>query len=282
MSKTARWCFTVNNPGMWRPVWTPDTMIYLIWQIEKGEAGTEHVQGYVRFKTRKFLQSAKLLLSDRAHLEPARGKESANRTYCTKPGGTETTENGEYDPDSGTQGRRSDLEAVTAAILKGTSLASIAREEPTIFVQYHNGLEKLSRLTAPMPDLERNVRCVVLWGDTGTGKSHRVRTSFPDIYSIRAGRGPFDMYNNQSTVLFDEFDFHLWPITEMNMYLDKWPCELNCRFFNKQAAWNNIYICANSDPMDWYPGENFRIRDAFFRRLTIIYEVKNKEEHFIL
>jgi len=151
-----------------------------------------------------------------------------------------------------------------------------------MFVQYHNGLEKLARYVAAPPPLERNVRCVVLWGNTGTGKSHRVRTSYPDIFSIRAGRGPFDQYNGQSTVLFDEFDFHLWPITDMNMYLDKWPCELNCRFYNKQAAWTCIYICANSPPDDWYPAENYRIRDAFLRRLTIIYEVQNKEEILIL
>lgn len=283
MARTARWCFTVNNPAQWRPTWSPQTMDYMIWQLERGDKEqTEHVQGYVRFKTRKHMEAAKRLLCDHAHLEPAMGSEESNRAYCSKEGGTQTTENGSYDPKAGKQGRRSDLETVTARILEGTTLPTIAREHASLFVQYHNGLSALVRAIQPPPPSERNVRTVILWGATNIGKSHRVRKAYPTLYAVRRGRGPFDGYTDQKTILFDEFRPADWEITDMNMYMDKWPCPLDCRYYNKDAYWENVYICANSDPDSWWPNDSYLLRDAFFRRVQAIYEVTNRNEIFIL
>ena len=50
MSYTKNWCFTINNPSAKEsclflldgiPIWCS----YCVWQIEKGEEGTKHVQG---------------------------------------------------------------------------------------------------------------------------------------------------------------------------------------------------------------------------------------------
>jgi len=98
---------------------------------------------------------------------------------------------------------------------------------------------------------------------------------------VKVGRGPFDSYKNNETILFDEFRAEDWPITDMNSYCDKWPCELNCRFFNKNAYWTRVYICANRNPEEWWPNDGMLLREAFFRRITAIYEVTNKEELFV-
>lgn len=161
-------------------------------------------------------------------------------------------------------------------------MSALAAELPTTYVRYHNGLEALRRTLLPPPPEERNVHCAILWGPTDVGKTHRVRTLFPGLFSIRAGRGPFDSYQGQQTILFDEFRPDDWPITDMNMYCDKWPCTLNCRYYNKEAAWINVFICANSNPENWWPNDSYLLRDAFFRRILNIYEVKSKEEIFIL
>jgi len=77
-------------------------MKYLVWQMEIAPTtGMQHVQGYVRFSVKKELQTARRLLSDRAHLQEAKGTEQQNKDYCTKEGGTEKTEHGEFDAEAG-------------------------------------------------------------------------------------------------------------------------------------------------------------------------------------
>ena len=80
-----RWCFTLNNPAAWRPVFKPEHMAYLVYQLERGENGTLHVQGYVRFHNRKRIQTVKNVLdSQGVHLEFARGAEEQNKHYCSR------------------------------------------------------------------------------------------------------------------------------------------------------------------------------------------------------
>lgn len=64
----------------------------------------------------------------------------------------------------------------------------------------------------------------------------------------------------------------------MNKYLDKWPLKLNCRYFDRFAAWTRVAICANSSPKDWYKFEPPAIQNAFFQRLTMIYHVLKRTD----
>lgn len=255
MSK--RWCFTVNNPEQWRPVWKPDVMDYLVWQLERGEAGTPHVQGYVVLKKRCRLNAAKEALgSNEAHMEQARGSEQQNKEYCTK---AETRlegpfEFGTFDPCRGKQGSRSDLTAVAQALKSGTPIRTVALENPEVFMKYPGGVERLAQLAQPPVPLERDIHITVLWGETGTGKSHRVHHALnPDeVYVVLAGRNPWDMYQGQPIIYFEDWDYLQWPISDMKRYLDKWRLQLPCRYANKEARWTSIYISTNQDPETWY------------------------------
>jgi len=280
MSKSARWCFTVNNPGEWRPTYADATMSYLVWEIEHGANGTEHVQGYVRFKTRKMLETAKALISDRAHMEVAKGNEQQNRDYCTKEG--VFTEMGTFDSDAGKQGRRVDLLDVAKKIKDGIPLRQIAIENSETFIQNHAGIEKMAKLLKPKAPQTRDVSVTVLWGPTATGKTHRIRTSYPEVYSVRPGKNPFDDYDDEDAILFDEFNWRDWPVYDMNMFLDKWPCRLNCRYSNKEAFWTKVFICANSEPTSWYPDQSLEIYNAFQRRLTTIHHVTSINDNLAL
>jgi len=117
-----------------------------------------------------------------------------------------------------------------------------------------------------------------VWGPTGIGKTHWLRKYAPDAFCVRPGRGPWDMYNNEDVIYFDEFDFLKWEITEMNMYLDKWPCPLNCRYNNKMAYWTKVSILSNIDPADWWPCAAAAVRDAFFRRVSRTVHAESREE----
>lgn len=251
-------------------------MSYICWGEERGENGTFHLQGYVRFTTRKTLDGAKKLLNDRMHLEPAKGNEEQNRNYCKKDG--QFTEHGTFDADNGKKGRRTDLLTVAEKIKNGASVKEVAMDHPETFIINHAGIEKLAKIVKPKPPSQRAVTTTILWGPTATGKTHRVRTSYPGVYSVRPGKNPWDDYDGEDAILFDEFRCEDWTIVEMNMYLDKWPCRLNCRYNNKEAAWTKVFICANTNPDNWYPNESYMVSDAFKRRITRSYEVLNQEQ----
>lgn len=122
MAKFNRWCFTINNFTL-EPAFHA-SMDYLVYGIERGESGTPHLQGYVRFKCRKALATVKSLLDSRAHLEKAKGDEKSNREYCTKDGNFK--EFGTYDEKAGKQGHRSDLEDIAQDILHCTSSFNVS------------------------------------------------------------------------------------------------------------------------------------------------------------
>lgn len=276
MGGSKRYAFTVqaadqNDAWASAPAFN-DEMEYLVVGKEVAPTtGRVHLQCYVRFKKRKELKTAKNCLPDGAHLEQAKGTEKQNREYCIKEG--DYKEFGSYDEKEGQQGRRSDLEEVAEKIKAGASLKAIAEENSATFIKNHAGIEKLARLLLPPPPPTRDVQTTILWGPTGTGKTHRVRTLFPEAYLVIPGRDPWGDYSNQDVIFFDEFDWKLWTPQDMNRYLDKWPCSLSARYNNKQAYWTKIFICSNENPQDWWPMENARLKGAFDRRVTATFFV---------
>ena len=92
MANCKNWCFTLNNPTeneveRIKLLGEDESINYLIFQKEHGENNTEHLQGYIQFAAKKRLGPAKAAVSERAHLEKARGTPDQNKTYCTKEEG---------------------------------------------------------------------------------------------------------------------------------------------------------------------------------------------------
>lgn len=281
MSRSDRWCFTVPNPGEWRPIWTPSSMSYLVWEMETcPTTGTLHIQGYMRLTTRRRLQSAKDLLVEGAHLELSRGSEEENRNYCLKEFNQnpqiEHEEHGEYDPGR-RQGRRSDLEAAIET-LRTAGLEAVQREHPAVYVRNHIGLEKLQESLVPTPPLLRTMNVTVLWGAPGVGKTWRVLMTFPEAYRVRPGRDPWGTYNHEETILFDEFDYDKWRIEEMNELVDIYRLRLDCRYRDKWAHWRRVFIISNISPDYWWQYQNEVKKQAFRRRITNCIEVVSQEQ----
>jgi len=272
--KVTRVVFTINNPGDFIPAWDPSKMAYLVWQRERGEQGTEHLQGYCRFTKQFRLRTIAPLLGGHAHILLARGNEQQCKDYCTK----EDTrievgeEHGEFNPDAGKQGRRTDITAIVAKCAAGVPLRQIAADHPADWIRYHQGIESLHLQLQPEQPVQRQVAVQVLWGPSGTGKTHRVRTNdtllrMGGIFVVKPGRSPWDRYQGQKTILFDEFDWTKWEIFDMNQYLDKWGTDLSCRFRDKSAAWTLVVICSNSSPVTWYTTAGLEVQLALRRRL---------------
>lgn len=273
--QTSRVVFTINNPGEYRPVFDASKMAYLVWQLERGENGTLHIQGYMRLKKRLRFRQIQPLLGGHAAVFVARGNEEQCRTYCTKedtrvePG----EEHGDYDPLAGKQGHRSDLDDIAKMLIAGQKLKAIATAHPAAVARYASGIQLLQELLAPQPPIAREVEVLVLWGGGNLGKTHRVMMNeglwnAGGIYCVIPGRGPFDMYQGEATLFFDEFDWRAWDIFLMNRIMDKWArIHMDARFHNKSVAWTRVIICANKSPETWYPYADLEVLQAFRRRL---------------
>ena len=286
MAQSKRWCFTINNPGAFRPAYMPAVVDYMVFQLERGENGTEHLQGYLRLKKRSRMAAVKIALGIEAvHLSVAKGNEEQNKLYCTKEDSRidGPWEHGIYDPLAGKQGSRSDIIAAANSMQQGMSLPQLALTYSDLFIRYPSGMERTRQLLTPAPPLQRQIYCHCLWGPTNTGKTHRVLTTFPLTYTVHPGRGPWDQYQGEEVILFDEFDCSRWPIDLMKQLLDKWRCRLDCRYTDKYAAWTTVFIISNNPPSQWWMlPPTSPDKAALLRRLHKITEVVSQEQEIAL
>jgi hypothetical protein len=134
------WMFTINNPDD-----TDDPnawgVKYVVWQLEEGESGTPHYQGYVELEKVSRLAAMKKL-SLKAHWEKRMGTQDQAVAYCTKE---DTRVEGPWEKgEKKQQGCRSDLEAATATAAE-RGLTAAMKEHPTEFAKYHKGLSIIAK-----------------------------------------------------------------------------------------------------------------------------------------
>lgn len=284
-----RWCFTLNNPGNFRPC-DLSCVNYMIFQLEKGKEGTPHLQGYVRFVQKKRLSAVKNAWHDTpmntAHWEPARYPERVNHDYCSK---SKTHLDGpwehkpqNYKESSGVQGHRSDLDAVLQTIDSGASFRTIATSHPIEWIKYNKGLQSYATVTKEPEDIRTDLRQVsveILFGPTNTGKTFRTFHKYKgECYFVKPGRDPWGNYEYEPIIIFDEFDPEQWSIQKMNDICDVYPCKLDCRYQDKFLAATKVIIIANSHPHQWWFLARRALQNAFFRRITCAYNITKRKD----
>lgn len=82
-----RWVFTLNNysdADITVLYQLGQTVKYLVFGKEVGTSGTPHLQGFIVFHSNTRRNAAKLLISNRAHLQVARGSAEQASLYCKK------------------------------------------------------------------------------------------------------------------------------------------------------------------------------------------------------
>lgn len=131
-TQSMNWCFTVNNPTADdKPLeWECNFVIY---QLETGEDGTPHLQGYVEFGKYKRLSGAKKV-NRRAHWEMRAGTQQQAIDYCTKEA---TRTDGPWEKgtkvkgkNGSTKGARTDLHTIHAAIANGMGYTEVLKTYP--------------------------------------------------------------------------------------------------------------------------------------------------------
>lgn len=84
MLRSRTWCFTWNNFGVEaHSILLNSKFEYLIYQVESGSNGTQHLQGYVEFRSPVRLKALRSLSSD-IHWEVRKGTRLQAIEYCSK------------------------------------------------------------------------------------------------------------------------------------------------------------------------------------------------------
>lgn len=250
----------------------------MVYQVEKGESGTTHLQGYLQFHNRKYFTTVrKLPFLEGAHFEVMRGTAAQARAYCMKE---ESRIEGPYE--SGTfsegQGARNDLKKVAEAVASGTRVESIAHDSPATFVRYHHGLHALQyTLDSVKAESElRFVKVLALIGSPGSGKTRLPYDIFGGslIYKLNCNTNQslwFDGYRSHPVLLID--DFKGWiRFTEFLTILDIYPYRCQIKGGSVQANWKVILVTSNYPVAQWYEQEGVRL-DALKRRITWTFEI---------
>lgn len=280
---TARhFCFTsyANEP----PAFDDAKMRYLIYQLEVcPSTGKSHYQCYVELNTAMRPTTFKALIGGQPHVEYRKGSRDQARSYCMK-------EDSRIEPyvEHGTwntsQGKRNDLEEIYSQIASGISDATILESHPGQYIRYARGIRE-ARFTFNTRDLSKKrrteLKCVVYWGPTGTGKTRRAFDKGGDsLFCLTKGNSSnvwFDGYTGEQTLLLD--DFYGWiSYGYLLQLLDIYPIRLEVKGGHTWAAWTRIIITSNKAPTEWYQRIDISALERRITKVKCIEKPKEQEE----
>lgn len=283
MSRSKYWLFTLNNPTVEGPDFLESAkafadLTFILFQLETGEQGTPHFQGYVEFSERKRLPTLRALIPG-AHWESRKGTQQQSITYCSKE---DTRTAGPWSHGEATQtsqGARTDLTEAVATLRSG-GLKRVREEHPEVFVKFHRGLTALAH--SDLPTVRDPPEVHLFFGPAGCGKTR----SFYDRFAATGRSIPcsdgfwFDGYEGHTEVLLDDFDGRAskWSLQRCLQVLDRYPLYVPVKGGFTPWVPRIIYITSNFHPSDWYDWTSRRQQYASLcRRFTQVHWWKQAE-----
>jgi len=272
----AGWCFTLNNPPRtdlpkdWESV-----VMYCVWQLEKGEEGTPHLQGYVVFPRQVRFPFVKKLCKE-ANWQHRRGTHLDAKSYCSKQ---DTRVDGpfEYGKEPLGQGKRSDLDRVKVAIDAGKSEKELFDDYFPTMVKFYRGVREYKRLRTPVRSWKTEVH--ILWGVTNIGKSYLAWSEAPQAYPKRYTQGGgdwWDGYDSHEDVVIDEFYGWIKWNTLLQL-LDCTPLLVDTKGGAVQFTARRIFITSNAHPRTWYNYRGHMEYRTLARRFTSVRTRESRE-----
>lgn len=252
------------------PNWDPSRMVYTVYQREKcPDTGLFHWQGFVAFRSKVRASLAIKAIGDpNIHIERP-DSVPKSMAYCKK---SKTRVEGPFEKGDKTkvrvQGERTDLQKIKEALDAKSDLRAISQTHFSQYLRYANAFKSYLCLNAPQRDFAPCI--LIIWGESGIGKSRLVRERYKDAFWVgrptHASRPVwFDGYSKQDALVFD--DFYGWlPYDYMLRLLDRYPLQLDCRGQSIPCMARHYIFTSNLDPLSWYP--NVDDRSALRRRFA--------------
>ncbi len=265
-NRAKRWALTIFDIDNGREVIESASIGRYIYQEEKcPTTGRHHLQAFVEFKQRvSFTHVRGLFTSSR--VKQAEGTPWQNYVYCTKDEtrvhGGFRGQRGEFvEPRSARRSREGNsLDPMIDDIKLGMGEREIARKYPKQFLLHSRGVPTLIQHFKPEAK-SRPLCVIVLFGSTGTGKSHWARQ-----YAVYNGLKFFNKpsgqwwggYDGQEVIIFDDFGPDQIPYRDMLRYLDNYVCTLDVKSLagGKPSTYSQVVITTNLSISEWYPLED--------------------------
>lgn len=264
------------------------TLLYFCMADEQGKQYHTHI--FVCFSSRVRFSTLKKQFPH-AHIEAVKGTVSSNIQYIKKNGKWKNTTKGETsisgtffewgNPPADSKGKRYDMTELYRMVDEGLSNAAILDVNQD-YIPYIDTINKLR--TTLLIDKYKSHRRLELkvsyyFGATRTGKTRYVLDKYGDenVYRITDYQHPFDNYDCQKVIVFEEFRSSL-TLSDMLSYCDIYPIELPARYSNKYACFEKVIIIsnwtldmqyANLQTSDWETWQ------AFLRRIHEVKEFKS-------
>jgi len=150
-------------------------------------------------------------------------------------------------------------------------LKAIKAAYPSQYFKYYKNIEFLFQqyMQDKFCEIDRSVKVTYIWGPPRVGKSRSIdkRHDRKDYYRVPKYKNPFDKYNYEPVLVLDEYDSQI-DITYLNNLLDSLPCQLECRYNDKWAAWDTVYIISNLPFEKQYPFEQSEKKAALKSRIS--------------
>lgn len=280
--------FTINNPNCTLDEFKQrlsqlERVVYAIVQLERGEQGTPHFQGYMELN--KQTQSSWLQgnLHRGMHVEKRRGTRRQAREYCQKEESRieGPVEVGEWR--AAAQGERTDLsEAVET--LKEHGINAVAEAHTETFIKYSNGFANAAARLAPK-SRSAPPKVYLLFGLPGCGKTRYVVDKYhpEDLYIHEPGSRWFDGYESQRVLMLDDFvgsasGFRLDYTLRL---LDRYICRLPVKGSHVYLVAKKIYITTNIHPFQWFSWTGREVQySALVRRIKHVICFKDNKPFY--
>lgn len=243
---------------------------YLVFGYEIAPTtGTPHLQAFVCFDNPRSVLKFHddIWEAEKFHMRTdLNGTHQQNADYCKK---TETKDPSKPAPgyeefgEIPRQGERTDWCVAVQELISGTPVEQVIENQPQLLPCIRALDHFRNKCLKP---LRRDVQVIVLWGDSGAGKSEWAYDNYPNLYSKPPSKW-WDGYTGQTTVLLDDYYGYI-QYSELLNVLDRYPyhAEVKCGYV--WAQWDTVIITSNKPPEQWYAKG---LTPALRRRLTKIF-----------
>jgi len=289
--KSRKYQLTINNPSEYGLTHEKikenlETLKIEYWCMcdEIGvEAKTPHTHIFLYSKNAILFSSIKKRFYQ-AHIECAQGTCQQNRDYIRKEGKysdsdkketnlIETFEEFGVMPTVRSGSQDNIASQVLQMIKDGCTNIDIIEAFPSYLTKTAH-LDKIRQTYKEQEysKIFRHLEITYIYGETETGKTRYVMDNYgyENVYKVTNYAHPFDSYEGQDIILFDEFRSSL-PLKDMLQYLDGYPCRLPARYSDRQACYMKVYIVSNIPFDKQYTNiqiEEPQSFEAFRRRIT--------------
>lgn len=283
-----KWQLTFNNPQ--EHGWTHEkirevlrtfkTMCYWCMADEIGAGEhTPHIHLFINLAPSNCRFSTLKSKFPGAHIEKVLGTSRENRDYIRKDGKWKDSEKGTTSVE-GTfeefgecpeehQGKSREADRILELLKDGADNLEVIEAVPSAM----KIIDKVERTRSMLRDVQfskswRDLTVTYIFGKTGSGKTRSVmdRYGYENCYRVTDYKHPFDTYDGQDVIIFEEFRGGLKHGDMLN-YLDGYPLLLPCRYFNRQACYTKVFIITNIPPDSQYMNIDEESRKAFYRRI---------------